>query len=421
MAYFNYQSKKIYYTEKGKGMPVVFLHGNTASSRMFELILPLYEEQFRVILIDFLGNGRSDRLDEFPVDLWQEQARQTIALLEHLQCGKANLVGCSGGAWAAVNAGLLRPDLIAKVVVDSFDGRTLADDFAANLLKEREQAKKDAQAAGFYQWCQGEDWEQVVDMDTRALIQCASQKCSLFWKPLSELSVPLILLGSLEDEMTRSDLQKEYEEIAKETGAMIHMFSNGGHPAILSNAEEAAKIIHQFLKKDSLCEDIRFLTDRALWETENLIKCIPEELWAKRYDGIPMWKYLYHTLYSMDRWYINPCDPAYQNPEFHMETLADLNVVPGDEAVTRDQMERYFAYIKKKIENYITFLRDKDLAQEPESCSLSRFRLILGQFRHWHRHMGIIYGFLVADTGKWPYVLNMDAPYPEGPMPNYYL
>lgn len=60
------------------------------------------------------------------------------------------------------------------------------------------------------------------------------------------------------------------------------------------------------MKSLILSDDIRFLTNRALWETENLIKCIPDELWDKRYDGIPMWKYLYHTLYSMDRWYINP-------------------------------------------------------------------------------------------------------------------
>ena len=31
------------------------LHGDTASSRMFELLLPLYQENFRVILMDFLG------------------------------------------------------------------------------------------------------------------------------------------------------------------------------------------------------------------------------------------------------------------------------------------------------------------------------------------------------------------------------
>lgn len=78
MSYFNYQSKRIYYTESGKGKPVLLLHGDTASSRMFELLLPLYEEQFHVILPDYLGHGKSDRLKKFPVDLWMEEARQAM-------------------------------------------------------------------------------------------------------------------------------------------------------------------------------------------------------------------------------------------------------------------------------------------------------------------------------------------------------
>lgn len=169
-----------------------------------------------------------------------------------------------------------------------------------------------------------------------------------------------------------------------------------------------------------LCEDIIFLADRGLWETENLMTCVPDELWKKRYDGIPMWKYIYHMLYSMDRWYINPKDENYKEPTFHMETLADLNVVPKDEFLTRKQLMEYFKGIKKKIKMYNEKLTDSDLSTSPTDCELSRFRLILGQFRHWHRHMGIIYGFVIQDTGKWPYVLNMDGAYPKEPMPNYY-
>ncbi len=169
-----------------------------------------------------------------------------------------------------------------------------------------------------------------------------------------------------------------------------------------------------------LCDDIRFLTERALWETENLMKCIPDELWTKRYDGIPMWKFLYHTLYSMDRWYINPYDETYQNPPFHMDTLADLNVIPKDECLSREQMERYFGQIRNKIQNYVSLLSDRELSEKPENCDMSRFRLILGQFRHWHRHMGVIYGFIIEGDGKWPYVLNMLGKYPDEPMPDYY-
>lgn len=66
MSYFIDQSKKIYYSEQGFGKPVVLLHGDTASSKMFEPLLPLYTEAFKVILIDFFGNGKSDRVEDFP-------------------------------------------------------------------------------------------------------------------------------------------------------------------------------------------------------------------------------------------------------------------------------------------------------------------------------------------------------------------
>lgn len=248
MSYFIYQSKKIFYSELGNGTPVIMLHGDTASSTMFELLLPLYEENFKVVLIDFLGNGKSDRVDEFPADLWITQAQQVIALIEHLNYKKVNLIGTSGGAWVAVNTALERPDLINKVVADSFDGRTLADDFTKNLLAERNFAKNDELAKQFYERCQGSDWEKVVDLNTKALTECARKKLPLFHKSLETLSVPILFLGSLEDTMCRKDLPKEYEEMNQlVSNGALHFFKTGGHPAIASNAELSAEIITEFI------------------------------------------------------------------------------------------------------------------------------------------------------------------------------
>ena len=85
MSFFSYNGKKIFYETQGDGKPLVFLHGNTSSSKLFKPMLPLYKD-FQVILIDFLGYGRSDRLKKFPVELWKEEARQTIALLDEWRC-----------------------------------------------------------------------------------------------------------------------------------------------------------------------------------------------------------------------------------------------------------------------------------------------------------------------------------------------
>jgi pimeloyl-ACP methyl ester carboxylesterase len=250
MSYFNYHNKNIFYQEIGSGTPLIFLHGNTASSKMFEMLLPLYQENFRVIFIDFLGNGQSDRIENFPQELWYEEALQTIALIEHLGYAQVNLIGTSGGAWAAVNAALERPELVNKVVADSFDGRTLHNGFAKDLLAERNAAKKDVQAKQFYEWCQGANWEAVVDADTRSLLQFATLKKPLFHKPLSSLQMPILFMGSREDTMVRKDLADEYRKMADivRNGA-VYLFDAGSHPAILSNAEAASQVIQQFINR----------------------------------------------------------------------------------------------------------------------------------------------------------------------------
>ena len=78
MSYFTFDNKKIYYEENGSGTPLLFLHGNTASSKMFTDFSKRYTDSYKVILIDFLGHGRSERLSEFPADLWFYEAQQAL-------------------------------------------------------------------------------------------------------------------------------------------------------------------------------------------------------------------------------------------------------------------------------------------------------------------------------------------------------
>lgn len=160
-----------------------------------------------------------------------------------------NLVGTSGGAWAAINAVIECPELVGKAVADSFDGRTLTDDFSEKLIQELITVREDEMAVEFYRWCQGKDWEHIVDMDTKALAECAREKLPLFTNPLGSLQVSLLLRGSEGDEMSRADFQEKYHTIDGETGAEIHIFSQGVHPAILSNAEQAAEVIGRFLEQ----------------------------------------------------------------------------------------------------------------------------------------------------------------------------
>ncbi|MBR3739792.1 MAG: alpha/beta fold hydrolase [Clostridia bacterium] len=104
---FPYDNHPIYYESCGAGKPLL-LHGNTASSRRLDPIIPMPAEKHRVITMDCLGCGRSDRLAARPADLWYEWARQVHALCAHLALSKVYLVGTSGGALAAEYPQLVR-------------------------------------------------------------------------------------------------------------------------------------------------------------------------------------------------------------------------------------------------------------------------------------------------------------------------
>ena len=50
-----YCGRSMFYQEAGEGPVLIFLHGNTASSRLFEPLLPLYTPHFRCVLLDFVA------------------------------------------------------------------------------------------------------------------------------------------------------------------------------------------------------------------------------------------------------------------------------------------------------------------------------------------------------------------------------
>lgn len=254
MSYFNFENKQVYYEEVGTGKPLLFLHGNTASSNMFSEIVKMYQSDFKVILIDFLGHGRSDRLQEFPADLWFYEAEQVIAFLQEKCYTMANIIGSSGGALAAINAALEAPDLVDKVIADSFEGEKPLKSFVENVIADREMSKQDEDTKMFYTYMHGADWEQVVDNDTNAVYKHSKEIGVFFHKPLQSLKPDILLTGSKKDEfisaVSPDFFEEVYGDILKKIGhGEMYLFHEGGHPAMLSNPGDFYQLSMKFLTK----------------------------------------------------------------------------------------------------------------------------------------------------------------------------
>ncbi len=251
MPYFCYRDKDIYYEENGSGTPLLLLHGNTASGAMFASLVPELAKRFRVIVIDFLGCGRSARVPALAEDLWYDEALQAAALLDFLGCERAFVIGSSGGAIAAINLALERPELVEKLVADSFEGERALSDVTESIAAQREASKQDEGARRFYEAMNGEDWESAVDADTDAILAHATHIGNFYHQPLSSLKADILLCGSLGDEFAPPGFfEQVYGDILKKTEhGEMHLFESGSHPAMLSNMKEFVRLCEEFFAR----------------------------------------------------------------------------------------------------------------------------------------------------------------------------
>lgn len=104
----------IRYSTYGSGSPVILLHGGLGHSGNWGYQVPaLVRAGHRVILIDSRGHGRSTR-DAKPYT-YELMASDVLAVMDHLNVGKAALIGWSDGACTSMVLGIKAPHRVAGV------------------------------------------------------------------------------------------------------------------------------------------------------------------------------------------------------------------------------------------------------------------------------------------------------------------
>ena len=117
---FQFEGHRLVYDEYGKGAKVVVLvPGLLFSRKMHQPLAEVLEERgHRVLCLDLLGHGDSDR----PPEMWNYGmsifGRQTIALLDHAGVDKAVVGGTSLGANATLEAAAAGPDRVRGMLIE---------------------------------------------------------------------------------------------------------------------------------------------------------------------------------------------------------------------------------------------------------------------------------------------------------------
>jgi pimeloyl-ACP methyl ester carboxylesterase len=120
MPSFRHGGQKLAYRIYGEGgRNLILLPGLLLPSRMHEpLANALVARGNRVITLDLLGHGESDR----PRDMWRYSmpsfGRQVVALLDHLELDQAVIGGTSLGANATLEVASLAPARVRGMVIE---------------------------------------------------------------------------------------------------------------------------------------------------------------------------------------------------------------------------------------------------------------------------------------------------------------
>lgn len=112
----NLYTVNLHYVDEGRGEPVVCLHGNPTWSFFYRHVIEQLKGQNRVLALDHLGCGLSDRPERFPYRL-EAHIENLTTFIDHLGLKRVTLIvhdwgGAIGLGWAVNNL-----DKVNKLVV----------------------------------------------------------------------------------------------------------------------------------------------------------------------------------------------------------------------------------------------------------------------------------------------------------------
>lgn len=103
--------------EAGNGEPMILLHGTGGHIEAFARNIPELSKHFRVICIDMVGHGYTDKPDRpYGIDFYSEHLLHT---LQALQLKKVYLSGESLGGWVAAWFAAEHPEYVHSLVLNT--------------------------------------------------------------------------------------------------------------------------------------------------------------------------------------------------------------------------------------------------------------------------------------------------------------
>jgi|SRR5687767_3597017 3-oxoadipate enol-lactonase len=237
------------YTRRGKGTPLVLLHGYPLDHHVWDDIVPILEDTFDVILPDLRGFGGSRKVDTPTMD---DYAADIAGLLDQLGIQKAAIVGHSMGGYVALAFARLYPERVSglglvssQVLADPPDRKEGRYKSAAEVSEKGIKGVVETMAPKFT----SDERLQAIARETMERQQPAAYIGALkamaeradFTPLLSSFKFPVVIVHGKADALIPVDRAREVKSAIPQ--AHLVELESAGHIPMLEEKEETAKAL----------------------------------------------------------------------------------------------------------------------------------------------------------------------------------
>lgn len=108
---------------------IVFGHGLACDQKIWDTILPYFEEDYQIVLYDYVGSGNSDfsAFDQTRYSSMHGYAKDLLEVLEAIEAEQVIFVGHSVSAMVGILASIERPDYFKDLILIGSSPRYLND------------------------------------------------------------------------------------------------------------------------------------------------------------------------------------------------------------------------------------------------------------------------------------------------------
>ncbi len=254
MPFINANDLKVYYTERGQGEPILFVHGNWSTALSWQRVLDLLPDGYRGIAYDVRGRGATGGPDNGYT--MAELAADLLAFANALNLHKFHLVGHSLGSAIAIQFALEHPERLNSLVIVApawVDGMPDAYNVpsAQQMLKDNKTFFAQAYKAMMPTLDDDEYFEQLADEGHRQRIEATMRNLPalLDWRPgdnLKAIGVPSIVISGALDAMTGG---ANAERAAEALGTISVVIPNVGHSPNIEAPRDFVALMIDFISQ----------------------------------------------------------------------------------------------------------------------------------------------------------------------------